>query len=88
MAEKKIFEILNELKAELKKPLSAEDKKRVKGIVRDMENYLRNVNAREKKDHGKNVSQLKSGMDHFKETHPELSLNIGRIMDLLNQMGI
>ena len=88
MAEKKLFEILKTLKDELKKPLNAEDKKKAETIVRDIENFLTQDKKRPVHERGKFSDQLKNATEHFEESHPEFSIQIGRVMDLLNQMGI
>jgi hypothetical protein len=82
-------EAIDHLRGELAsgEPLSAEERAQLDRVLGEVAGILEPDSAESEPGDGV-IDELRDFTDRFEESHPELSLILGRIMDSLSQLGI
>ena len=88
MSKESLREAIEHLQGELAsgKPLSGEDRSRLEGVLSEVADVLESSPGSEPSESGI-VDDLRDFSERFEESHPELALLVGRVMDALSQLG-
>ena len=69
-------------------PLSAEERSRLDRVLTEVAGIIDTESDESARDGETVVDELRDFTERFEESHPELALIMGRIMDALSQLGI
>ena len=92
MPRESLREAIEHLKGELASgdPLSAEERARLERVLGEVSTLVEpdsGESGSSSEDENAAVVELRDFTDRFEESHPELAIVLGRIMDSLSQLG-
>jgi hypothetical protein len=67
------------------KPLTADQRKQLENVLSDISRLF---DGEEEHSHESLMQRLGDAADHFEDTHPDLTLAIGAMANVLSRMGI
>ena len=90
MDKEQVHEKLHQLHEELHKVESAdeEDKILLEEIQTDIRELLEPQKENQTRGYGRVVEKLRQGIERFEAQHPDLTLTMERLADMLARMGI